>query len=108
MKMFGVYEFMPSNEMMANGGKYVCKDESLFQEVCANVLFLIAGFNSQQLNRTIMPTILENTPAGKINYSIRVFTMKLMIANFQEHLSIKLYIMHKESILENSECLIMV
>ncbi|CAO1318168.1 unnamed protein product [Diamesa serratosioi] len=64
MKMFGVYEFMPSNEMMVDGGKYLCKDQSLVQEVCANVLFLIGGYNSAQLNRTIVPTILENTPAG--------------------------------------------
>ena len=67
MKMFGVYEFLPSNEMMADGGKYLCKDQSLFQEVCANVLFLISGYNSEQLNRTILPTILDNTPAGNEN-----------------------------------------
>ena len=68
-KMFGVYEFLPSNEMMADGGKYLCKDESMFQEVCANVLFLIAGYNSEQLNRTILPTILDNTPAGIVNFN---------------------------------------
>ena len=75
MKMFGVYEFMPSNEMLVNGGKYLCKDQSLFQEVCANVLFLIGGFNSQQLNRTIIPSILETTPAGEFNYSIWTFAL---------------------------------
>lgn len=64
MDMLGVYEFMPSSDMMSKGGYYVCRDESLFQEVCANVLFLIGGFNSAQLNRTIIPEILANTPAG--------------------------------------------
>lgn len=64
MDMLGVREFAPNNEMMAKGGYYVCRDESPFQEVCANVLFLIAGFNSAQLNRTVIPDILENTPAG--------------------------------------------
>jgi lysosomal acid lipase/cholesteryl ester hydrolase len=67
MKMLGVYEFLPSNDMMINGGKLICKDESPIQELCANVLFLMSGYNSQQLNRTIMPAILENTPAGKVN-----------------------------------------
>jgi lysosomal acid lipase/cholesteryl ester hydrolase len=52
--------------MMIDGGKLVCKDESPFQEVCANVLFLLCGYNSAQLNRTIIPAILENTPAGEI------------------------------------------
>jgi lysosomal acid lipase/cholesteryl ester hydrolase len=65
MKMLGAYEFMPSNQMMIDGGKLICKDSSPLQELCANVLFLMSGYNSQQLNRTIMPAILENTPAGK-------------------------------------------
>ncbi|XP_055615722.1 lipase 3-like [Toxorhynchites rutilus septentrionalis] len=62
--MLGIHEFMPSNQMMVLGGQKACRDESPFQEVCANVLFLISGFNSPQLNRTIIPAILTNTPAG--------------------------------------------
>lgn len=65
MKFFGVYEFMPSSELMTKGGQLVCKDESPFQEVCANFLFLLCGFNSPQLDRSLLPKILENTPAGK-------------------------------------------
>lgn len=49
----GVHEFLPSNDMMEMGGKFLCKDGSIFQEVCANVLFLIAGYDSEQLNRVI-------------------------------------------------------
>lgn len=64
MNMLGVYEFMPSHDMMEKGGYLLCRDESPFQEVCANVLFLIGGFNSAQLNRTVIPDILANTPAG--------------------------------------------
>lgn len=66
MKMLGVYEFLPSDEMMIDGGKLLCKDESPFQEVCANVLFLLCGYNSEQLDRSLLPTILENTPAGAL------------------------------------------
>lgn len=65
LKMLGEYEFMPSNQMMIDGGKLICKDSSPIQELCANVLFLMSGYNSPQLNRTILPAILENTPAGK-------------------------------------------
>ena len=65
MKMLGTYEFLPSNDMMINGGKLICKDSSPIQELCANVLFLLSGYNSEQLNRTILPAILENSPAGK-------------------------------------------
>uniref|UniRef100_A0A1B0CG72 Partial AB-hydrolase lipase domain-containing protein n=1 Tax=Lutzomyia longipalpis TaxID=7200 RepID=A0A1B0CG72_LUTLO len=62
--LLGMNEFMPSNSMMQMGGYLTCRDSSPFQEVCSNVLFLIAGFNSEQLNRTQLPAIMANTPAG--------------------------------------------
>ncbi|GAB0091160.1 hypothetical protein DMENIID0001_059700 [Sergentomyia squamirostris] len=62
--LLGVDEFMPSNNMMQMGGYIACRDTSPIQEVCANALFLIAGFDSEQLNRTMLPAILANTPAG--------------------------------------------
>lgn len=64
LNLFGAYEFLPSNDMMIKGGQLVCKDESIFQEVCANALFLLCGFNSPQLNRSLLPEIIANTPAG--------------------------------------------
>ncbi|XP_058064940.1 lipase 3-like [Anopheles bellator] len=64
MKMLGVNEFLPSREMLTLGGQRLCQDESPVQEVCANVIFLIGGFNSAQLNRSIIPALLENVPAG--------------------------------------------
>lgn len=64
MSMLGINEFLPSTTLMELGGYILCRDTSPFQEVCANVLFLIGGFNSAQLNRTMIPAILQNTPAG--------------------------------------------
>uniref|UniRef100_A0A1B0D593 Partial AB-hydrolase lipase domain-containing protein n=1 Tax=Phlebotomus papatasi TaxID=29031 RepID=A0A1B0D593_PHLPP len=49
--LIGVNEFMPSNVFTRIGGKYACMDHSPFQEICANMLFLIAGYDSEQLNR---------------------------------------------------------
>ncbi len=62
--MLGVYEFLPSNELMIKGGQTICDENSILREICANVLFLISGYNSPQLDRSIVPTILEQTPAG--------------------------------------------
>ncbi|KAL9693316.1 hypothetical protein quinque_012601 [Culex quinquefasciatus] len=62
--MLGANEFLPSNSMLALGGQKFCQDTSPVVELCANTLFLIGGFNSAQLNRSSLPVILENTPAG--------------------------------------------
>lgn len=48
--VLGMYEFLPSSRVLAALGKAACNDEALFQFVCSNVLFLIGGFNSKQLN----------------------------------------------------------
>lgn len=48
--MMGVYEFLPTSELMQIGGQLVCKDEAFTQALCSNVLFLICGYNSEQLN----------------------------------------------------------
>lgn len=50
MDTLGIFEFLPDNDVMKMLGQEACKDESWFQNVCANVLFLIGGFNSPQLN----------------------------------------------------------
>lgn len=64
LKMLGVHEFAPSSEMMAKGGKLLCDKTSVFHEICTNVLFLLGGYNSNQLDPDILPLILQHTPAG--------------------------------------------
>lgn len=48
--MFGVYEFLPSNELITMVGDTFCNDDALTQVLCTNVIFLITGFNKKQLN----------------------------------------------------------
>lgn len=64
LRMFGVNEFLPNNEAMIIAGQIFCQNYSPFQELCANILFLIAGYSSDQLDRSLLPIIMENTPAG--------------------------------------------
>lgn len=68
--MLGIHEFFPSNKMMKKGGYFLCRDESIFQELCANSLFLIGGYNSEQLNRTLLPVIMQYTPAGSSRHQL--------------------------------------
>lgn len=63
-RLLGLNEFLASSELLAGVGADLCRDESPNQDVCSNILFLIGGYNSAQLNTTMIPAILENTPAG--------------------------------------------
>ncbi|KAI4454128.1 lysosomal acid lipase-related [Holotrichia oblita] len=64
LSFLGVDEFLPSTGLMELIGQASCNDESMFQGVCASIYFLIGGWNSAQLNATMIPVILTNAPAG--------------------------------------------
>jgi hypothetical protein len=67
VERFHLYEITPNTELFRNtewGAFKSCQDDSSFQDVCANVMFLVGGVNTDQLNKSIIPTILLNTPAG--------------------------------------------
>jgi len=53
-----MHEFAPSTEFMEFIGYTYCSDNSPIQALCSNVLFLAMGYNSDQLNTTILPVIL--------------------------------------------------
>jgi lysosomal acid lipase/cholesteryl ester hydrolase len=62
--LFGGAEFMPNNKFMSMLGAEACRDKSTFQGMCGNCLFLIAGWDSQHLNYTLLPDVMETHPAG--------------------------------------------
>lgn len=47
----GLYEFLPTSPLFDWLGRTICQAESPIQDVCNNVLFLIAGYNFDQLDR---------------------------------------------------------
>ena len=38
--------------------------DSVFEQLCESILFLLAGFDDAQMNSTLLPTIISHTPAG--------------------------------------------
>lgn len=51
VEVLGSAEFLPNTEVMEVLGQKACSDEAKYQELCANVLFLIAGRDDANLNR---------------------------------------------------------
>ncbi|KAJ6645638.1 Lipase 3 [Pseudolycoriella hygida] len=42
----------------------ICKDGSWLQPLCSGSMYLVGGFNTKQMNRTMLPVIKGHTPAG--------------------------------------------
>jgi hypothetical protein len=51
LDLLGIYEFMPSSELLTLVGQVLCNEQAITVEICAYVLFIIAGFNSEQLDK---------------------------------------------------------
>lgn len=62
--MMGTYYFAPTDEMDRQAAYNDCRDGAPYQEMCASDIFLIAGWNSVETNRTMLPVINSHSPAG--------------------------------------------
>lgn len=64
------YEIFPSSEAIKMITSLLCHDRAKTQELCSTFIFMWCGFDSEQLNRTLLPSIFENMPSG---VSVRQF-----------------------------------
>jgi len=65
MSWLGIGEFLPSGFFMDCIASLFCDAEGGYQDVfCSNIIFLLAGYDEAQLNRTLLETIVHHTPAG--------------------------------------------
>ncbi|CAD7078748.1 unnamed protein product [Hermetia illucens] len=60
----GIAEFSPTRELLAASGAIACNDKAVTQALCANSIFFIVGYNSEQLNMTNLPVLYGHVPAG--------------------------------------------
>ncbi|XP_041980001.1 lipase 3-like [Aricia agestis] len=64
IQLLGPDEFLPNGKINELAGQRLCLEESYTQVLCKNLLFLICGFDTEQLNNTMLPVVLGHTPAG--------------------------------------------
>ncbi|XP_023943564.2 lipase 3-like [Bicyclus anynana] len=64
MKHLGVYEFLPDNSLTKALRLLICGVGPFADILCSNFLFLIFGFDLEQLNVTNLPVVMGHMPAG--------------------------------------------
>ena len=94
-EMMGMYELNPAPETIDFMANVVCTEDAR-PEICANILFMQSGFDPDQMNLTLVETILNHTPAGGstrtiIHYSQQYNYGSGILLNIMEH--VQLYIM---------------
>jgi hypothetical protein len=66
----GSYEFLPSSELLTMIGQAMCHDQTITVDICANALFVVAGYSFEQLN----------TVSVKSQCSVRIFKSSNTVA----------------------------
>ncbi|XP_015126022.1 lipase 3 [Diachasma alloeum] len=61
---FHIHDFAPTNALLTKIGRQSCEARSLYQVICSNSLFMITGYDTAQINQTLVPIILGHFPAG--------------------------------------------
>ncbi|XP_055902274.1 lipase 3-like [Eupeodes corollae] len=79
VELFGSMEFLPNNMILRALGDQMCKEDSIIQEFCSNVIFLICGWDKNSFNKSLMADIIDTHPAGASVNQVMHF--------LQEHLS---------------------
>ncbi|XP_014258371.1 lipase 3-like [Cimex lectularius] len=63
VKWMGIYE-IPNNYLLHLIDRNLCQRTAMTRPICDNLLFLVAGYDSQELNVSLVPVIAENSPSG--------------------------------------------
>ncbi|ODM95481.1 Lipase 3 [Orchesella cincta] len=83
-EIFGDREFLPHDGWITLFRKIVCSHEPIREALCANIIFLLSGFDKKELNETMLPIILAHTPAGASTHTIIHFAQYINSGKFRQ------------------------
>jgi len=82
LTLMGIGEFMPSNWLIDCLASMFCNEGEFTQGLCSNILFIICGYDEQQLNKTLLPDILHHTPAGASTHTLLHYAQEKTTGGF--------------------------
>jgi len=82
--IFGVDEFLPNNHFQELWAKWVCPNP-LTDLLCKNVLLMISGPDTHQINSSRVPVINAHSPAGTSVQNVIHFGQLMNTGNFQAY-----------------------
>ncbi|XP_062510288.1 gastric triacylglycerol lipase-like isoform X2 [Corticium candelabrum] len=82
-KILGVNDFAPSGPLTHYFAQQICG--SKLEVTCGNIVFLIAGFDEANLNKSRIPVYLSHTPAGTSVRDFVHFAQEYKSGKFQKY-----------------------
>uniref|UniRef100_A0A182PA26 Lipase n=1 Tax=Anopheles epiroticus TaxID=199890 RepID=A0A182PA26_9DIPT len=84
LTMFGVGEFMPNKPILHDIAKHICPpDSAVHINMCAHLLFLLAGYNPSQMDPSMLPILFGHTPAGSATRQLVHYAQEVLSNRFE-------------------------
>ncbi|EFN63086.1 Lipase 3 [Camponotus floridanus] len=85
MRHFFHNEFLPQNNFWKYLAKYGCEQNIIEEKICANLIFIICGYDREELNYTLLPIILSHDPAGASTKTILHYIQIYQTGKFRKY-----------------------
>ncbi|KAJ9595062.1 hypothetical protein L9F63_013627, partial [Diploptera punctata] len=93
LSLLGGFELTPRSELYTDVIMNACRDKAITQDICANMQFIICGFDSDQLNSVI----LHHTPGGASSMQALHYGQLIFSGKFRQFdYGIKNFIKYKQ------------
>ncbi|KAF2891597.1 hypothetical protein ILUMI_14576, partial [Ignelater luminosus] len=79
------YELLGYNSNTAKLGEIFCQDGAITQGLCVAGYYLFGGYSPDQINKTRLPVILTNTPAGSAIRQGQHYGQLITTGKFQKY-----------------------
>ncbi|RXG72375.1 Lipase 3 [Armadillidium vulgare] len=85
MSLLGHYEFLPSDEAMDYLANNFCLEDDITEPICSSFLFLISGYDPEEMNDEYIPIYLTHTPAGTSVHTVNHYGQLVYKEDFQKY-----------------------
>ncbi|KAK2585097.1 hypothetical protein KPH14_008609 [Odynerus spinipes] len=79
----GEDQFLPENTLVRSIAKRACNLNQFQRKECANILFLICGYDTTELDEDLVPVIFGHTPAGTSTKTLVHYAQGITSSRFQ-------------------------
>ena len=83
-KIFGVREFLPQSWILKWLASHMCTFK-FGEQICANIVFIICGFDPPQINKTRLDVYMTHTPAGTSVQNMLHYAQAYRSKRFQKY-----------------------
>ncbi|KAK9507267.1 hypothetical protein O3M35_007168 [Rhynocoris fuscipes] len=84
LRTIGYQEFIPHDGIFSRMSRMICEIQATSTVICSNALFLISGYDSQQLDMAMLPTIFGHIPAGTSTSSLVHYGQSMVTGEFRQ------------------------